>query len=126
MRKILDSKKGKTKPIFIVLVTLAAPLLLILFTSAGCQTTPAEPVKVVTQPVLRCASATEVILFLDRKFNEKPVYTGVFGTSIVLTVFVSAEGSFTIVHTGVQNEISCLVSSGQNFKKLNWKQKKSI
>tara|TARA_R110001592_G_scaffold223266_1_gene478707 strand:+ start:55 stop:438 length:384 start_codon:yes stop_codon:yes gene_type:complete len=127
MKKILSSKKGKTKPIFIILVTLAAPLLLIIFTLAGCQTTPAEPVKLVVQPMqLRCAPASEVILFLKRKFNEDPVYTGVYENKIIFTIFVSPSNSFTVVHTGIQNEISCLVSSGQNFKKLNWKQKKSI
>ena len=127
MRKILDSKKGKTKPIFIILVTLAAPLLLIIFTLAGCQTTPAEPVKLVVQPMqLRCAPASEVILFLKRKFNEDPVYTGVYENKIIFTIFVSPSNSFTVVHTGIQNEISCLVSSGQNFKKLNWEEKKSV
>tara|TARA_R110000737_G_scaffold25963_2_gene44787 strand:- start:82 stop:465 length:384 start_codon:yes stop_codon:yes gene_type:complete len=127
MKKILSSKKGKTKPIFIILVTLAAPLLLIIFTLAGCQTTPAEPVKLVVQPMqLRCAPASEVILFLKRKFNEDPVYTGVYENKIIFTIFVSPSNSFTVVHTGIQNEISCLVSSGQNFKKLNWEEKKSI
>tara|TARA_R110000803_G_scaffold189306_1_gene251763 strand:- start:280 stop:663 length:384 start_codon:yes stop_codon:yes gene_type:complete len=127
MKKILSSKKGKTKPIFIILVTLAAPLLLIIFTLAGCQTTPAEPVKLVVQPMqLRCAPASEVILFLKRKFNEDPVYTGVYENKIIFTIFVSPSNSFTVVHTGIQNEISCLVSSGQNFKKLNWEEKKSV
>jgi len=123
----MTDRQSKTKTVAIVLVTLAAPLLLILLSLTGCQTTPPEPVRLVAQPVqLRCAPATDVILFLKRKFNEDPVYTGIYENQIILTVFVSPSKSFTVVHTGIANEISCLVSSGQNFKKLNWKKKKSV
>jgi hypothetical protein len=128
MGKMLGTKKRKASSVIATIVlTLAAPLLLIILTLSGCQTTPVEPVKVVAQPLqLRCAPATEVILFLKRKFNEEPLYTGLFGNSIVLTVFVSPRKTFTVVHTGVGNEISCLVSSGENFKKINWEEKKSV
>ena len=123
----MTDRQSKTKTVVIVLVTLAAPLLLILLSLTGCQTTPPEPVRLVAQPVqLRCAPATEVILFLKRKFNEEPVYTGIYENQIILTVFVSPSKSFTVVHTGIANEISCLVSSGQNFKKLDWEEKKSV
>ena len=106
----------------VVLIILSAPLFLL----SGCQT--AQPVQptIITQPVLRCAPASDVIRFLASTHNEVPKYTGVFGTSIVLTVFVSKAKTFTIVHTGVQNEISCLVSSGRNFKELNWLENKSL
>ena len=109
-----------------VLIILSAPFLLFLL--SGCQATqhiPATPA-VVAQPVLRCAPATDVILFLKRKYNEEPLYTGVFGSSIVLTIFVSPSRSFTVVHTGVTNEMSCLVSSGRNFKEIKWGEKKSV
>jgi hypothetical protein len=123
----MADRQSKTKTVAIVLVTLAAPLLLILLSLTGCQTTPPEPVRLVAQPVqLRCAPATDVILFLKRKFNEDPVYTGIYENQIILTVFVSPSKSFTVVHTGIANEISCLVSSGQNFKKLDWEEKKSV
>ena len=123
----MADRQSKTKTVVIVLVTLAAPLLLILLSLTGCQTTPPEPIRLVAQPVqLRCAPATDVILFLKRKFNEDPVYTGVYENQIIFTVFVSPSKSFTVVHTGIANEISCLVSSGQNFKKLDWEEKKSV
>ena len=123
----MTDRQSKTKTVVIVLVTLAAPLLLILLSLTGCQTTPPEPVRLVAQPVqLRCAPATDVILFLKRKFNEDPVYTGIYENRIILTVFVSPSKSFTVVHTGITNEISCLVSSGQNFKKQDWEEKKSV
>tara|TARA_R110000751_G_scaffold73115_1_gene148047 strand:+ start:1010 stop:1393 length:384 start_codon:yes stop_codon:yes gene_type:complete len=127
MDKMLGTKKRKASSVISTIVlTLAAPLLLILLTLSGCQTTPVEPLKVVSQPLLRCAPATDVILFLKRTFNEEPLYTGLFGNRIVLTVFVSPRKTFTVVHTGVGNEISCLVSSGENFKKINWEEKKSV
>jgi|TARA_R110002012_G_scaffold301663_2_gene502025 hypothetical protein len=116
MKKVLSSKKENTKLV----------LLLIFLVLAGCQTTPAEPVKIVAQPILRCAPTSEVILFLKQKFNEDPVYTGVYENKIIFTIFVSPSNSFTVVHTGAANEISCLVSSGTNFKKISWKEKKSI
>ena len=128
MDKMLGTKKRKASSVIATIVlTLAAPLLLILLTLSGCQTTPVEPVRFVAQPVqLRCAPATDVILFLKRKFNEEPLYTGVYENKIIFTVFVSPSNSFTVVHTGIANEISCLVSSGNNFKKINWEKKKSV
>ena len=128
MDKMLGTKKRKASSVIATIVlTLAAPLLLILLTLSGCQTTPVEPVRFVAQPVqLRCAPATDVILFLKRKFNEEPLYTGVYENKIIFTVFVSPSNSFTVVHTGIANEISCLVSSGNNFKKINWEEKKSV
>ena len=128
MGKMLGAKKRKASSVIATIVlTLAAPLLLILLTLSGCQTTSVEPVRFVAQPVqLRCAPATDVILFLKRKFNEEPLYTGVYENKIIFTVFVSPSNSFTVVHTGIANEISCLVSSGNNFKKINWEEKKSV
>ena len=128
MGKMLGAKKRKASSvIFIIVLTLAAPLLLILLTLSGCHTTPVESVRFVAQPVqLRCAPATEVILFLKKEFNEEPLYTGIYENKIIFTVFVSPLNSFTVVHTGIENEISCLVSSGNNFKKINWREKKSV
>tara|TARA_R110000823_G_scaffold279460_1_gene397733 strand:- start:2954 stop:3343 length:390 start_codon:yes stop_codon:yes gene_type:complete len=125
MDKMLEHKKRKTPSVIvIILITLAAPLLLVFLSLSGCQTTPTEPAKLVAQPTIRCAPATQVIQWLDKKFNEKPVYSGVYENRIVFTLFVSPEKTFTVVHTGIRNEISCLVSSGHNFKELNWNIKK--
>lgn len=119
------------KKIVMILITLAAPLLLVVLSLSGCQTTPTQPAQVtptiIAQPVLRCAPADAVIVFLEKKYNERPMYSGIFNSSIMLTVFVSEARTFTVVHTGLQNQISCLVSSGNNFKKLDWgKEKKSV
>ena len=112
------------KKIVMILITLAAPLLLVVLTLSGCQTTPTQPAQVtptiIAQPVLRCAPADAVIVFLEKNYNEKPVFTGIFNSNILLTVFVSEARTFTVVHTGIQTQISCLVSSGNNFKKLDW------
>ena len=105
-----------------VLVVLSAPL--VSFLLSGCQTTPTQPTEakptIIAQPVLRCAPADAVIVFLEKNYNEKPVFTGIFNSNILLTVFVSEARTFTVVHTGIQTQISCLVSSGNNFKKLDW------
>ena len=115
-----------SKKIIMILITLAAPLLLVVLSLSGCQTTPTptQPAQVtptmIAQPVLRCAPADAVIVFLEKNYNEKPVFTGIFNSNILLTVFVSEARTFTVVHTGIQTQISCLVSSGNNFKKLDW------
>ena len=119
------------KKIVMILITLAAPLLLVVLSLSGCQTTPTQPTEakptIIAQPVLRCAPADAVIVFLEKNYNEKPMYSGIFNSSILLTVFVSEARTFTVVHTGIQNQISCLVSSGNNFKKLDWdKENKSV
>ena len=116
------------KKIVMILITLAAPLLLVVLSLSGCQTTPTPtPTQtaqvsptIIAQPVLRCAPADAVIAFLEKNYNEKPMYSGIFNSSILLTVFVSEARTFTVVHTGIQTQISCLVSSGNNFKKLDW------
>tara|TARA_R100000995_G_C3425392_1_gene95938 strand:- start:110 stop:493 length:384 start_codon:yes stop_codon:yes gene_type:complete len=127
MGKMLGAKKRKASSVIVIIVlTLTALLLLILITVSGCNKTSEDSVKLIAQPVLRCAPAMEVVFFLKRKFNEDPVYTGVYENKIIFTVFVSPSGSFTIVHTSATNQISCLVSSGDNFKQINWRKNKSV
>jgi len=107
----------------LILIILSAPLLMFLL---GCQTTPPVNPTIVAQPVLRCASASDVIRFLKITHDEDPKYTGIFGSGIIITVFVSKAKTFTVVHTGIENQISCLVSSGRNFKEIDWKGKESV
>jgi len=127
MGKMLGIKEKKTSSIVIIIViALTVPLLIMVLTVSGCNKTSEDSVKLVAQPVLRCAPAMDVVFFLKRKFNEDPVYTGVYESKIILTIFVSPSGSFTIVHTSATNEISCLVSSGDNFKQINWRKNKSV
>ena len=126
MGKMLGIKEKKTSFIVIIVIALTVPLLVMVLTISGCDKTSEDPVKLVAQPILRCAPAMDVVFFLKRKFNEDPVYTGVYESKIIFTVFVSPSGSFTIVHTSATNEISCLVSSGNNFKQINWRKNKSV
>jgi len=107
-----------------ILIILSAPL--ILFLLSGCQTTPTQPAQVtptiIAQPVLRCAPVDDVIKFLRNKFNESPIYSGVYENKIILTIFLNKETkSFTVTHTA--SAITCLVSSGNNFKELVWDEK---
>ena len=127
MGKMLGIKEKKTSSIVIIIViALTVPLLIMVLTVSGCNKTSEDSVKLVAQPVLRCAPVMDVVFFLKKKFNEDPVYTGVYESKIILTIFVSPSGSFTIVHTSATNEISCLVSSGDNFKQINWRKNKSV
>ena len=82
----------------------------------GCQTAQTVQPTIIAQPMLRCKT----------KYDEDPKHTGIFNNGIIITIFVSEAKTFTIVHTGIKNQISCLVSSGHNFKKIDWKGKKSV
>tara|TARA_R100001086_G_scaffold149182_1_gene79215 strand:+ start:159 stop:539 length:381 start_codon:yes stop_codon:yes gene_type:complete len=126
MGKMLGIKEKTSSIVIIIVIALTVPLLIVVLTVSGCNKTSEDPVKFIAQPVLRCAPAMDVVFFLKRKFNEDPVYTGVYESKIILTIFVSPSGSFTIVHTSATNQISCLVSSGDNFKQINWRKNKSV
>ena len=121
MGKMLGIKEKKTSFIVIIVIALTVPLLVMVLTISGCDKTSEDPVKLVAQPILRCAPAMDVVFFLKRN-----IYLIVSGSKIIFTVFVSPSGSFTIVHTSATNEISCLVSSGNNFKQINWRKNKSV
>ena len=92
----------------------------------GCQTAQTAQPTIIAQPMLRCAPAPSVIQFLKTKYDEDPKHTGIFNNGIIITIFVSKAKTFTIVHTGIKNQIRCLVSSGHNFKKIDWEGEKSV
>ena len=117
------------KKIVMILITLAAPLLLVVLSLSGCQTTPTQPAQVtptiIAQP-MRCAHIDRVISFLKNRFDERPTFTGVYENQIIIMVFINEKtNSFTVTHTA--KEISCLVSSGDRWKELVWdKENKSV
>ena len=77
-----------------------------MFATAG---TPA-----LAQPQLPCAKAAEVRSSLADRYAEVPVAAGVGDSGVLVEVFASTEGSFSVVVTHPTG-ISCLLASGRDF-----------
>ena len=62
-----------------------------------------------------CADRAEMVKSLSDKFKENPAAVGQINASAVVEVFVSENGSWTILATGTDG-VSCIVSAGENFE----------
>ena len=65
--------------------------------------------------LVNCAARTEIVSKLDQMFKESPQAVGVVNNQAVVEVFVSAEGTWTILATGTDGN-SCVLSSGENWE----------
>ena len=74
---------------------------LMLFTGPAATTTEAN----------LCAERTEMVKSLAEQFKENPAAVGVINPSAVIEVFVSQDGSWTILATGTDGK-SCVLSAG--------------
>jgi len=61
-----------------------------------------------------CAKAAKLRASLTQTYAEVPVAAGVGDTGVLVEVFASREGSFTIVVTHPTG-ISCLLATGRDF-----------
>ncbi len=65
-----------------------------------------------------CMPRKEAVSQLAKQFNEKPIGRGLSDDgNIMVELFTSEKGSWTIVVTNTKN-ISCLVASGQNWTSI--------
>ncbi len=58
-----------------------------------------------------CAERTEMVKSLAEQFKENPTAVGVINPSAVIEIFVSQDGSWTILATGTDGK-SCVLSAG--------------
>jgi hypothetical protein len=58
-----------------------------------------------------CAERNEMVKSLAEQFKENPAAVGVINPSAVIEVFVSQDGSWTILATGTDGK-SCVLSAG--------------
>jgi hypothetical protein len=58
-----------------------------------------------------CAERTDMIKSLAEQFKENPAAVGIINPSAVIEVFVSEDGSWTILATGTDGK-SCVLSAG--------------
>ena len=62
-----------------------------------------------------CAERTEMVKSLAEQFKENPAAVGVINPSAVVEVFVSPDGSWTILATGTDGK-SCVLSAGVGWE----------
>lgn len=62
-----------------------------------------------------CADRAEMVKSLADKFKENPAAVGQIDGSAVIEVFVSENGSWTILATGTDGK-SCVLSAGEGFE----------
>ena len=62
-----------------------------------------------------CAERTDMIKSLADQFKENPAAVGVINPNAVIEVFVSQDGSWTILATGTDGK-SCVLSAGVGWE----------
>lgn len=62
-----------------------------------------------------CADRAEMVKSLSDKFKENPAALGQVNADAVIEVFVSEQGSWTILATGTNGK-SCVLSAGENWE----------
>lgn len=62
-----------------------------------------------------CADRAEMVKSLSDKFKENPAAVGQINASAVVEVFVSENGTWTILATGTDGK-SCVLSAGENWE----------
>ena len=62
-----------------------------------------------------CADRTEMVKSLADKFRENPTAVGMINGDAVVEVFVSRDGTWTILATGTDGK-SCVLSAGEGFE----------
>ena len=62
-----------------------------------------------------CAERGELVKSLADKFKENPAAVGQINGDAVIEVFVSEQGSWTILATGTDGK-SCVLSAGEDFE----------
>ena len=62
-----------------------------------------------------CGKRTEIVSKLGQIFQESPMAVGVVNQDAVIEIFVSSQGTWTILATGTDGQ-SCVVSSGENWE----------
>jgi hypothetical protein len=64
-----------------------------------------------------CGKRAEVVYALDKQFNEKRRISGLVGSDAVLEIFISPQGTWTIVITNVKG-ISCITAAGNEWQDM--------
>jgi hypothetical protein len=66
---------------------------------------------------VQCAKHNTLIGMLTKKYSENPIAMGTVNEDRFMQLFVSPQGSWTILITKTNGE-ACIVAAGQNWEKL--------
>ncbi len=66
-----------------------------------------------------CGVRTEIVSKLSQHYKEQPSAVGMVDKNAVLEVFVSNDGTWTIIATGTDGN-SCVLSSGDGWQATNF------
>ncbi len=69
-----------------------------------------------------CASHASVVKMLEGKYKENLAGFGLAGQAALVEVYVSANGSFTVLATNAKGH-SCILATGQSWEKMEPPQK---
>ncbi|SCZ38593.1 hypothetical protein [Afifella marina] len=73
-----------------------------------------------TSPMLsvpKCAEHDDMVRILAKEYKEAPKALGLVGGQRVMQVFVSKQGTWTIVVTRTSGD-TCIVAAGQNWEEV--------
>lgn len=66
---------------------------------------------------VQCAKYNQMVGLLAKKYSENPVAMGTVSEDRYMQLFVSSEGSWTILVTKTDGQ-ACIVAAGNNWEKL--------
>ena len=66
---------------------------------------------------VQCAKHNQMVGLLSKKYSENPVAMGTVSEDRYMQLFVSLEGSWTILVTKTDGQ-ACIVAAGNNWEKL--------
>ncbi len=65
-----------------------------------------------------CGTRQDIVSALARDFKEQPTAMGVVDKNVVMEVFVSENGTWTMIASGTDGN-SCIIASGEGWDGLN-------
>jgi hypothetical protein len=66
---------------------------------------------------VQCAKHDQLVGMLSKKYSESPIAMGTVNEDRYMQLFVSQQGSWTILVTKTDGQ-ACIVAAGQNWEKL--------
>ena len=84
------------------------------FVILTCFAPCAAAAQVVTAP--QCAKHQQLVGYLAKKYSENPVAIGTVNENRYMQLFVSPQGSWTILVTRTDGQ-ACIIAAGENWEK---------
>ena len=65
----------------------------------------------------RCAPRANIVMNLESRYAEHLAGVGVAGSALIVELFVSVTGSWTLISTSTSG-VSCLVAAGEDWESV--------